>query len=588
MPRRRSQQPDDEHNEIVWAPPPPRPADSYSSFRRFRDAVESDRRARTGEMPAVRPMTDTDPSLPRPGAPLFGSQGIISRPYSDTSPQPSLFRPPTERKQRTQARRAVRVEREEYEEYDEIEIVEDDEEYEEDIADEPPPRAYMRPRHEPPLRIILPALPPDGVPGMPVSQPAAGSKWLSPRYRALYFGITAVVTVLVLLGYPLFSASAHPAPPRNANKTFSASSFSPGPIYLPATVDVDHPPPVLWATSAYLMDETTGAVLYAKNPNQQLPMASTTKFMTAVVALAHGNPDQVITITKDAADTDCTCMGLHPGDKYTLHELLYGMLLLSANDVAVAVADGVAGNVQTFVGWMNTTAKAIGLTNSHFINPNGLPGNGDDGYSSAHDLALLGRYALSVPLIHTISGTEKYTLAKTATHPRADLTNFHQPLWWYPGADGGKPGWTLEAQFVDILSAARDGHHLIGVIMHSLNDWVTDIRDLLNWGFDDFNWVSPRDIDHQHWIPYDDAYNYFSWDVPTRTLQVGDQRYFPYTGYIVSGAFLTYFDQQQGIEGIGYPTSMPAPIANGVLKQHFTGKAIQCTIATGACQTVAN
>jgi D-alanyl-D-alanine carboxypeptidase len=577
MPSRRSKQPDDEHNEIDWAPPAQKPADSYSSFRRFRDAAESDRRARSGEMPAIRrPTTDTDPSLPRPGAPLFGSQGIVSRPYSESASQPSLFRPPSERTQRTQARRAVRIEESFYEE----EIVE--EEYR-----EPEPRAPRRPRREPPLRIILPALPSEDVSSEPDQSPESSNKWLSPRYRALYFSLTALVTVLALLGYPLLSASAHNAPPRDS-KTFSASSFSPGPIYLPATVDVDHPPPLLWASSAFLMDESTGAVLYAKNPNQHMPMASTTKFMTAVVALAHGNPDQVITITKDAADTDCTCMGLHPGDKYTLRELLYGMLLLSANDVAVAIADGVAGNVRTFVGWMNATAKSMGLDNSYFINPNGLPGNGDDGYSSAHDLAVLARYALSNSLIHTISGTRTYVLAKTATHPLAKLTNYHQPLWWYPGADGGKPGWTLEAQFVDILSSARDGHHLIGVIMHSLNDWVTDIRDLLNWGFDDFSWVSPRDIDHQHWIPYDDAYGYFNWDVPSRTVQIGNQEYFPYTGYIVSGVFLTYFNQQKGLPTFGYPDSMPVPVANGMLKQHFTKVAIQCTVASGKCQIVAN
>jgi len=586
MPSRRSKQPDDENNEIEWAPRAQKPADSYSSFRRFRDAAESDRRSRSGEMPAVRrPTTDTDPSLPRPGAPLFGSQGIIRHPRSDTSSQPSLFRPPSERKQRTQARRAVRVQEEAF--YEE-EIVEVEEEYEEYIEPEPAPRAPRRPRREPPVRIILPTLPSESAPSEPDQSQASHSGLLSPRYRVhLFFSVTVVVTILVLLGYPLLSASAHNAPPRSS-KTFSASSFAPGPIYLPATVDADHPPPLLWATSAFLMDESTGAVLYAKNPHQHLPMASTTKFMTAVVAVAHGNPDQVITITKDAADTDCTCMGLHPGDKYTLRELLYGMLLLSANDVAVAVADGVAGNVKTFVGWMNATAKSMGLDDSYFINPNGLPGDGDDGYSSAHDLAVLGRYALSVPLIHTISGTEKYTLNKTATHPRADLINYHQPLWWYPGADGGKPGWTLEAQFVDILSSARDGHHLIGVIMHSLNDWVTDIRDLLNWGFDDFTWVSPRDIDHHHWIPYDDAYSYFSWDVPGRTVQVGNQRYYPYTGYTISGAFLTYFDQQNGVPTFGYPIGMPVPVGSGVLKQRFTGKAIQCTVSTGQCQTVPN
>ncbi len=256
--------------------------------------------------------------------------------------------------------------------------------------------------------------------------------------------------------------------------------------------------------------------------------------------------------------------------------------MISGNDAAEAIADGVAGNVPTFVGWMNETAVAMGLTNTHYINPHGLDDVGH--YSSARDLAMLGRYVLSIPVLQQISSTRTYTMAATATHPKHDLVNLHESLWWYPGADGGKPGWTGGARFVDILSAARNGHHLIAVVMHSANDWVTDIRDLLNWGFDDFTWVSPREIDKLHYIPFDDSYSYFNWDVPSRIVLVGDQEYFPYTGYFVSGVFLTYFNQVNGLSTIGFPRGMPVPAANGTLSQRYDNATVTCNPATGACQ----
>jgi D-alanyl-D-alanine carboxypeptidase len=339
---------------------------------------------------------------------------------------------------------------------------------------------------------------------------------------------------------------------------------------------------VLWAESAFVMDETNGAVLFAKNPDEELPMASTTKLMTAIVALTHGNPDQVITIGGDSANSYCTCMGLKVGEQYTLHELLYGMLMLSGNDAAEAVADGVAGNVTTFVGWMNQEAVTLGLKHTHFANPHGLPDKGH--YSTARDLAVLGRYALSMPALLQIDQTRDFTIPKTGTHARHHLLNLYQPIWWYPGADGGKPGWTPEARFVEVLSAARNGHHIIATLLRGQNDWVTDLRDLLNWGFNDFTWVSPKDIDKQHWIPFDDSYNYFQWDVPSRTLTVDNHEYFPYTGYIVAGSFLKYYNANGGLNKLGFPRGMPTPGSSGTFTQRFDKVTITCS-TNGTCHT---
>ncbi len=417
----------------------------------------------------------------------------------------------------------------------------------------------------------------------PVSAPAEHGPTPQQRLSAIITGIVGLALLVVLVGRPLFDAHASNALLHGGDANAGAAIVpTPTPVYLPMPLDTDHPAPVLWAESAVVMDELNGNILFAKNPDEELPMASTTKLMTALVALSHGQPDQVITINADAANTFCTCVGLKVGEKYTLTELLYGMLMISGNDAAEAIADGLAGNVATFVGWMNQTAVTLGLNHTHYTNPHGLDDTGH--YSSARDLAVLARAALSNPLLQQMDDARTYTIPATATHAKHDLQNLHESLWWYPGADGGKPGWTGGARFVDILSAARNGHHLIGVVMHSANDWVTDIRDVLNWGFDDFTWVSPKDIDQQHWIPFDDSYNYFKWDVPSRTLTVNGVEYFPYTGYTLAGAFLTYFHQQGGISTIGFPRGMPLPAANGTLRQHFDLHDIICNPTTGACQ----
>ena len=122
------------------------------------------------------------------------------------------------------------------------------------------------------------------------------------------------------------------------------------------------------------------------------------------------------------------------------------------------------------------------------MNPHGLLETGQ--YSSAHDLAILGRHAFSLPLIHQISGTEQYLITQKVYHAEHFLVNGNQFLWWYPGIDAGKTGYDGQYDFVQVVSATRNKHHLIGVTIHTA-DWWTDMRDLLNWGFDSFQWISP-------------------------------------------------------------------------------------------------
>ncbi len=352
--------------------------------------------------------------------------------------------------------------------------------------------------------------------------------------------------------------------------------------------DTDHSAPPVFATSAYLLDADTGATLYAYNPFMHLPMLSTTKLMTAVLAVEEGNPDQQITIT-DAIDhdinqlsADSSLFGVKKGETYTLRDLLYGLLLMSGNDAAVAIADSLNGNIPAFVAKMNQRASQLGLYDTHYMNPHGLLETGH--FSSAHDLAILGRYSMSLQLIHTITGTQIYHLP-AGNHADRTIINGNQFLWWYPGVDGGKPGWDGAANFVQVISCTRNHHHLIGVVMHT-NDWWTDMRDLMNWGFDSFAWISPYDVDFQHPIPYDTDWNFFSKDKKENTVPTADKgRYYIYTGYSVSGPILAYFDQGGGLNKFGYPTSLPTAPTASVISQQFEHATIQCDLTTKQCTT---
>lgn len=352
----------------------------------------------------------------------------------------------------------------------------------------------------------------------------------------------------------------------------------------------DHPPPPVYASAAYVLDVDSGDTLYAHNPFTHLPMLSTTKLMTALIAAEQGRPDQTITINDTIAhdldvqlSADSALMGVKKGETYTLRDLLYGALLVSGNDACIVIADGLAGNVPNFVAKMNARAKELGMNDTHFMNPHGLMEK--DHYSSAHDLAILGKYSLSNPLVHEISGTKEYKIPQTDKHAAHDLFNGNQFLWWYPGVDGGKPGWDGRKNFNQVVSVVRNHRHLIGVTLNTI-DWWTDMRDLMNWGFGIFDWVSPYDADLQHPIPFDVDWDYFSRDKKENTIPTGDGgRYYIYTGYSVSDPILAYFDKNEGLKKFGFPRSMPVS-TDTVVAQKFDHGTIRCEIRTKACQSV--
>lgn len=353
--------------------------------------------------------------------------------------------------------------------------------------------------------------------------------------------------------------------------------------------DTEHPAPPVFASAAYLLDADTGATLYAYNPFQHLPMLSTTKLMTATLAIEKGNLNQNVTINAQMANdishlsADSAVMDIKKGETYTLRELLYGLFLVSGNDAAIVIADDIAGNLPNFVAMMNAKAQQLGMYNTHYMNPHGLLQMGH--YSSAHDLAVLGRYSLNIPTLQQISDTKTYEIPQTAAHPQHLLVNGDQFLWWFPGVNGGKPGWDGAKDFVQVVSCIRNGHHLIGVTMNTV-DWWTDMRDLMNWGFNNFTWVSPYNADIAHPpIPYDYEWNYFTGDKPTNTIPTAQQgRYYIYTGYSISGSIMAYFDKNGSLGHFGYPVGMVQVLNTTTMQQKFEHATIQCNTATKQCK----
>jgi D-alanyl-D-alanine carboxypeptidase len=209
-------------------------------------------------------------------------------------------------------------------------------------------------------------------------------------------------------------------------------------------------------------------------------IASLTKIMTAIVAIEHGDLSDIVKTSRRAAGKEGSSIYLRVGDEMSLHHLLYGLMLRSGNDAAVAIAEHVGGSEEGFVHLMNEKARELGLTNTHFMNPHGL--DHDDHYSSANDLARLTAYALRNPVFREIVKTR----VKKVPNPNAEWdhvwTNKNKMLLMYEGADGVKTGYTKLARRCLVSSATRNGQQLAAVTLNDGDDWA-DHRKLLDWGF---------------------------------------------------------------------------------------------------------
>lgn len=236
--------------------------------------------------------------------------------------------------------------------------------------------------------------------------------------------------------------------------------------------------PEVSAASAILVDAQSGRVLYEKNAHERRLIASITKLMTALVVV-ESTPDlaELVTIEREWTLAEGSSMYLKPGEQVTLETLLYGLLLLSGNDAALAVAGYCAGDVETFVDWMNQRAAELGMEDTHFVNPNGL--NDPEHYSTASDMALLARACMEQETISKIVGTKSITIGVRT------FTNHNKLLWRYEGCIGMKTGYTQLAGRTLVSCAQRNGQRLIVVTLQDPDDWA-DHAALFDYGFESY------------------------------------------------------------------------------------------------------
>jgi D-alanyl-D-alanine carboxypeptidase (penicillin-binding protein 5/6) len=244
--------------------------------------------------------------------------------------------------------------------------------------------------------------------------------------------------------------------------------------------------PSISASSAILVDAKSGQVLYEKNVHEQRSIASTTKIMTAIIVLERAKLNEEVTIDNSASEVGESELFLQPGEKMTVQDLLYGLLLHSANDAAVALAEYVAGSVTGFAELMNRKANSIGAKNTHFINPHGL--YDANHYSTAYDLALITRYGFKDKMFAEIVATKEHTIPRQGKNAPSKIKNHNKLLWKYPYANGVKTGFIRQAGHCLVSSANRNGIQLISVVLNSpsAEACYNHSQNLLEYGFNEF------------------------------------------------------------------------------------------------------
>ena len=239
------------------------------------------------------------------------------------------------------------------------------------------------------------------------------------------------------------------------------------------------------ARSAVLIDAGTGQLLLSSNPDERLPMASTTKTMTALVVLENCSPDEVVTVPNEAVGVDGSSLYLAYGERLTVRDLLYGLMLRSGNDCAVALAIHVGGSVEGFAAMMNERAQRLGLVNTHFVTPNGL--HDAEHYTTAFELALIGAEALKNPVFREIVSTKYYTIDSSIRS--ITVKNKNSMLWDYEDCIGVKTGYTSQAGRCLLFAAERDGLLLVGCVLNCRP--MFDVApEMLDYGFENYSAVN--------------------------------------------------------------------------------------------------
>ena len=271
--------------------------------------------------------------------------------------------------------------------------------------------------------------------------------------------------------------------------------------------------PAIGAESAILMDADTGEILYAKNIDERLYPASTTKLMTCLVGIENASLDELVTVSREAIfanEADGSNMGLKEGEQLTVEELMYGILITSANEACNALGEHISGSMDGYVALMNQKAAELGCVNTHFVTTNGL--QDDDHYSSARDLALIGREFFKYDLLCRLSSTAYYSMQDNGLHDAHELYSknklYKNREYAYEYLVGSKTGFTSVARQTLVSCAEKDGIRLICVIMKEETPYqFEDTIALFNYGFNNFYRINIASNETRYDISHQDFFS---------------------------------------------------------------------------------
>jgi D-alanyl-D-alanine carboxypeptidase (penicillin-binding protein 5/6) len=302
---------------------------------------------------------------------------------------------------------------------------------------------------------------------------------------AIRLGALLVALVAAVVGPRGLAQTLEPPPPTPVPVPGGGTSPSPFPSVL-RTPPPAAEPPQIDTGAAILIDLETGRPLFALDANERRPIASLTKIMTAYLVITRADRDDVATISETAATgrtVGVSNLGLVAGERIRVGELLYALMLQSANDAALALAEHVGGSVEAFVDMMNREAARLGLSRTSFASPNGLD---NSGYSTARDLARLTRVAYDVPGFSEIVSTRVHAVRSPDAEPRI-VQNRNALLWLYPGAMGVKTGFTTPAGFCIVATAVSSDERVLAVVLGEPSEAFSDAASLMNFGFAAFD-----------------------------------------------------------------------------------------------------
>lgn len=305
----------------------------------------------------------------------------------------------------------------------------------------------------------------------------------------------------------------------------------------------------LYARSAVLMDGDNGRVLFSKEADMVMPMASTTKVMTCIIALEYGNPDDLCTVSSYAASMPQVKLGVSPGEKYRLEDLLHSLMLESHNDAAVVIAEGVGGSVEGFAALMNQKAEELGCVDTHFVTPNGLDAEGH--YTTAAELARIAAYAIKNETFLSITQTRSYTFSEAEGKRSFSVTNKNAFLDSFEGCISGKTGYTGNAGYCYVGAVQRDEKTFIAAVLAC--GWPPaksykwhDMRLLMNYGLNSYTYQ-----------------NIFQPTPVLDTIQVEDGQNGQVSVGVTGEVTLLMREGEKVRVDYDYPTFIPAPVAAG-------------------------